>query len=215
MVVTMVIMIEWLRHFRSRLLVSNEQFEQCPPRTWFSGFIGWAVVHGQYSRVTAGILRLFVCLDCLKRLVWLLQYDINQICPDFYFRLIIIGHCLLCHYCGTILVWSWWETSLIIWLGFVISWLSRFVLKIYSGDLTFKIIFATVALLAVFNDHVAWVWISLNLGNSDTSLFFFTAWSTPTFGSDQSQTDRDENELYLMAHHRLEEVALLWLLLLL
>ena len=27
-----------------------------------------------------------------KRLMWLLQYDINQICPDFDFRLIIICH---------------------------------------------------------------------------------------------------------------------------
>ena len=44
-------------------------------------------------------------------------------------------------------------------------------LNIYSGDLTFKIVFATVALLALLNDHVAWVWISLNLGKTDTFLF--------------------------------------------
>ena len=54
--------------------------------------------------------------------------------------------------------------------GSLVSKLSRFVLKIYSGDLTFKIVFATVALLALLNDHVAWISISLNLGNSDTFL---------------------------------------------
>ena len=124
-----------------------------------------------------------------KRLMWLLQYDLNQSCPDFYLSLIIIGHWLLCHYCGTILVWSWWETSLIICLGFVIlwstgslvSWLSRFVLKIYSGDLTFKIVFATVALLALLNDHVAWVWINLWIWASQTHFFFSLQRGAPQF----------------------------------
>ena len=163
-------------------MVKNEHFEQCPPRTWFSGFIGWAVVHGQYGRVTASILRLFLFglsknIDVLitvwhqPNLPWfLISFDNNWL-------LVIVP--LRWHYQGMIMIRNILDYTLI-QLGFVIlwrtgslvSWLSRFVLKIYSGDLTFKIVFATVALLALFDDHVAWVWISLNLGNSDTFFLY-------------------------------------------